>query len=92
MSELEFYSKEQLVTLNNAVKESVDSLIRGEAEADFRKDVAARMEEELKMKKADFNALVKERFNEKSTKVLQKAQEIVDLNEELVSAARNLNK
>ena len=89
MSEmLEFHSPEQLKKLEGAVKESVESLYRSEAEAAFRKDVAERMKEELNMKPADFNALVAERFAEKSTKKLMKAQEIVDLNEELLNVSR----
>lgn len=83
-------SREEKVKLNNAIVECANSLVRAEGESEFRKDVANRMKEELNYPTADFNLLVKERYAEKSTKALEKHQETVDLNEELVSIGRNV--
>ena len=81
-------SKPDMTTLNNAVNEAVSSLSREEGEKVFRKDVAERMKEELGIKPATFNALVKERFNEAITNRAMKDQEIVELNEQLINNSR----
>lgn len=77
------WTQPELAKLDGAVRESMDSLIRAAAEKDLQKDIADRMEEELGIKKADYNALVRERFEDKSSKLLEKHEEIVELNEEL---------
>lgn len=77
------------VKLNNMVKELVDSLTRSEAEKSFRSDVAARAKEELGIKPTILNQIAAERFNDSITEKLAKLEEVVDLNDELISAAKN---
>jgi hypothetical protein len=67
--------------LNNMVEEAVDSHIRSSAEKNLRSDIATRAKEELALKTSDFNALVNERFEEKSTKAIEKHEAIAELNE-----------
>lgn len=67
--------------LNNMIDECVTSKFRQDSETQFRKDVAARAKEELGFTTSDFNSLVAERYQNKSTDALEKHQEIVDLNE-----------
>ena len=78
------YSKEEQTKLNNAVEELVQSLIREDGEKQFRKDVAARIKEELGFKSSDLNDLAKERFENAATEKVEKMQNIVDLNELLL--------
>jgi len=83
------YTQPELVKLNDMIEEAVDSLIREDSEKQFRKDVAERAKEELKLKSSQFNALVKERFNQTATKTYEKNESIIEFNEELLTAARN---
>lgn len=82
------YTQPELATINNCVEECVNSLIREDAEKQLRKDIVDRAKEELKMKPAMFNMLVKERFDSKSTKTLEKHEEIVELNDQLINAIK----
>lgn len=82
------YTPDELKSINDAVEECVKSLEREENEKSFRKDVVSRMGDELKMKSAEFNALVKERYNSTSTKAIEKHEEIADFNEKLISSAK----
>lgn len=82
------YTPQELATINNCVEECVNSLVREEGEKSLRKDILDRAKEELKMKPAMFNMLVKERFDSKSTKTLEKHEEIVELNEKLINAVK----
>lgn len=66
--------------LNGAVDELVSSLIRQDAETQFRKDVAETMREQLNFKTSELNALAKERFEHKASENVEKNQAIVDLN------------
>lgn len=84
MEEYQLTPQEQQ-KLNAAINEATDSFIRQDGEVQFRKDVAERMQDELAIKKSDFNALVKERFDEASTKALEKHQRAVEFNEMLVN-------
>ena len=84
MSEYQLSPEEQR-KLNNAVEEVVQSLIRQDAEVQFRKDVAERVKEELGFKSAELNALAKERFDNKATEQVEKWQDVIDLNEMLLA-------
>lgn len=72
-----------MTKLDNAVTECVNSLMKSEAERCFRKDVLDRMKEELDIKPADFNALVKERFNDSISEKIAKLEVVVELNDAL---------
>lgn len=82
------YTQQELNIINNCVEECVDSLVREDGEKQLRKDIVERAKDELKMKPAMFNMLVKERFESKSTKTLEKHEEIIELNEQLISAVK----
>lgn len=77
-------SPDTLTKLDNAVTECVNSLIRGQAEKDFRKDVLDRMKEEIDdFKPADFNALVLERYDDRITNKIAKMESVVEMNDAL---------
>ena len=88
MSEI-ILSQPEKVKLDGMVRELVDSLTRSEAEKSFRKDVGDRAKEELGIKPALLNQIAAERFNDSITEKLAKLEEVVDLNDELISAAKN---
>lgn len=67
--------------INNAVDEAVDSLTRIQAEKDHMKDIVEVLKEDVGMKPALFNALVKQRFESSSSKNLEKHEEIVELDD-----------
>lgn len=71
--------------INDMIDECVTSKFRQDSEVQFRKDVAARAKEELGFTVSDFNSLVSERYDNKSTEALEKHQEVVDLNETLIN-------
>lgn len=74
--------------LDGMVRECVVALEKIRDLKSFMKDVADRAKEELAFSPADFNALVTERFADKQSKVLEKAERLVDLNEELLELSR----
>lgn len=84
-------TKPELVKLNSCVKECVDSVMREEGEKVFRKDVADRVQEEFGIKKSVFNKLVSERFLEKSNEQIAKLEELIEFNEQLILAAKNVS-
>lgn len=84
MSEYQLSPEEQR-KLNNAVEEVVQSLIRQDAEVQFRKDVAETLREELNFKSSDLMALARERLENKASEQVEKYQDIVDLNSVLIS-------
>jgi len=73
-----------MTILNNAVNECVDSIVRSQAEAEFRKDVISRVKEECDMSAADFNKLVKERFDSTISTKIEDLEKIVSINEALI--------
>lgn len=77
-----------LIKLNNAVEEAVAAHIRIADEKSFIGDVIERMEEELAFPASAFRALVSERYKEAKSKVLEQAEQIVDLNDQLLDAKR----
>lgn len=74
--------------LDGMVRECVVALEKIKDLKSFMKDVGERAKEELAFPTADFNALVAERFSDKQSKVLEKAERLVDLNEELLEISR----
>jgi len=85
------FNQKELIQINDAVTECVNSLIRIDGEKQFMKDVAERLNDELGLEKALFNRVVKERFDSKVSKNVEKLEESVEFNEELLTAARNAN-
>lgn len=85
------YTPEELKDIDSCVEEAVGSLIRQEAEKDLRKDIITRMKEEFSMKPATFNMLVGERFDSKSSKNLEKHEEIVNFNDKLIARSKQTN-
>ena len=82
-------SPEVMTKLDNAVNECVTSMMRIEHEKDFQKDVVDRMKEEIDgFKPADFNALVRERLNEKISEKIAKLESVVELNDALIEHRR----
>lgn len=77
-------SPDVMTKLDNAVTECVNSLVRTQAEKDFRKDVLDRLKEEIDgFKPADFNALVKERFDDSITNKVAQLEAVIELNDAL---------
>lgn len=74
--------------LNAAVEEAMQAHVRIADEKSFIGDVAERMEEELSFPKTVFNQLVAERYKESRSKLIEKAEQIVNLNDELLDAVR----
>lgn len=84
-------SPEVMTKLDNAVNECVTSMMRIEHEKDFQKDVVDRMKEEIDgFKPADFNALVKERLNDKISEKIAKLESVVELNDALIEHRRKM--
>lgn len=76
---------EEQTKINNAVEEIVGSLVREDGEKQLRKDITARMKEEINFTPAELNALARERFDSKATENVEKFQGIIDLNELLIA-------
>jgi hypothetical protein len=83
------FNPKELTTINAAVNEGVNSKIREQAEKDLRKEIADRLKDELGLAPADFNQLVRERYDSSVSEKITKMEEIVDLNESLVNANPN---
>lgn len=73
-----------MTAVDNAVEECVNSLIRVQAENEFRKDVVSALKEKCDLSTSQFNALVKERLEGAATKRIEKDDNIVSLNEALI--------
>lgn len=56
---IDVLNEKQIADLRNMVKESVDSLMRQDAEKTLRSEIAARAKEELEFSRKQFNQLVK---------------------------------
>ena len=77
-------SPDVMTKLDNAVSECVNSLVRSQAEKDFRKDVLDRLKDEIDgFKPSDFNALVKERYDDSITDKVAKLEAVIELNDAL---------
>lgn len=69
--------------INDAIDEAVASLVREDGEKQLRKDIIEELKDSLGITPSLFNALVKERFDGKSKKNVEKHEEIVAINEML---------
>jgi hypothetical protein len=78
-----------MTAVDNAVEECVNSLIRVQAENEFRKDVVSALKEKCDLSTSQFNALVKERLEGAATKRIEKDDNIVSLNEALIQHRKN---
>lgn len=82
-------SPDLMTKLDNAVNECVDSLVRANAEKEFRKDVMEMLKDEIDgFKPADFNALVKERFDDSITEKVAKLESVIEMNDALIEHRR----
>lgn len=81
---------EQQQIVRDAVKESVDSLLRISAEKELQKDIADRIQEKLGIKKADFTKLVSEQYEGKVSDQIAKLEAIVELKEILYGSSDRL--
>jgi len=82
-------SYKELVSINNAVDESVNSLIREQSEKDLRKEIIERMKEEFEFTKEEiklFKISVTERYKEDCTEKLQELEEGLSYNDNLLEA------
>jgi hypothetical protein len=81
---------EQKQILRDAVKESVDSLLRVSSEKELQKDIAERIQEKLNIKKTDFTKLVSEQYEGKVSDQIAKLESVVELKEMLYGSADRL--
>ena len=81
---------EQQQIIRDAVKESVDSLLRISAEKELQKDIADRIQEKLGIKKADFAKLVSAQYEGKVSDQIAKLEAIVELKEMLYGSSDRL--
>lgn len=81
------YTKPELKKINDMIEECVESLMRQDGEVEFRKDVVARAKDDVAMKPALFNMLVKQRLELKSSSLLEKHEEVVSFDEQLKASA-----
>ena len=82
MSEL-ILTPEQKEALTGMVKEAFASCVREDGEKQLRKDIADRCQEEIGIKKADFNKIVAEKFKGTASKAIETNQFAVDVLEQL---------
>jgi len=80
---LENLSPDSAKVLDGAVEEACIALQKIEDKKAHIKDIAEMVKIEVDIKPAEFNALVKERFESASTKKLEKINAIIELNEKL---------
>lgn len=85
------YSDAVLTMLEGCVQEASDSLVRQQAEKDLRGEIAQRVKEEVGMSTSEFNALVKERYDESLSDKVAKLEEAIAINERLIDHRRKRN-
>lgn len=79
----------ELLELDGYVREAVDSLTLDAAQKDHRKAIAERANEKFKISASDFNKITRQRYEERSSRTTEREQEIVEFDEELMTASRN---
>jgi hypothetical protein len=87
------YSYQELVAINNAVDESVNSFVREQAEKDLRKEILERMKDEFEMSKEElilFKNAVVERYKENITEKVTILEESLAFNDSLLEAEMKL--
>ena len=80
----------ELMALDNAIEEAVLSHERAYNEKLLRDDIKARMVEELAVPASFFESLTKERYESKSTALLEKHTQIIELNDQLRSTSERV--
>lgn len=75
--------------LSKLIDECVNSMVREQAEKDYRKDVAADLKEKYHMERSYFNQLVKNRYDNSVKEKYDKMEDILEFDEELRTAQRN---
>lgn len=83
------YTQPELAKINDNVEDAVGIHLQIASLKTQLKDKAAHVKDEFGLPTSEFNALVGERFDEKTTKTQEKAEKILELNEELELAAKN---
>lgn len=86
-------SYKDLVNINNAVNESVDSLVREQAEKDLRKEIVEVMKEEFDFSKEEikmFKVAVMERYKTAASDKIVELEEGVAYNDNLLDAELKL--
>lgn len=82
------FTKEQRVSIDQAVEEMLQSYSRQEREKNLRRDIIDRMKEEFSLEAKVFNTIVKERLNDKVSEQVSELQTALDLNDELLASRR----
>lgn len=82
------FTKEERVSIDNAVEEVLQSLRRQDQEKELRKDIVDRMKEEFGLDSKVFNTIVKERVNDKVSEQVSELQTALELNDELLASRR----
>lgn len=86
------FNQKELLKINNAVDECVNSLVREQSEKDFRKDVQERMKDELGMDKDTlkyFKLAVNERYKEDVAEKMKVFEDSLSFNDQLLEAESN---
>ena len=82
------FTKEERVSIDQAVEEMLQSYSRQEREKNLRRDIIDRMKEEFSLEAKVFNTIVKERLNDKVSELVSELQTALDLNDELLASRR----
>ena len=82
------FTKEERVSIDQAVEEMLQSFSRQDREKELRKDIISRMKEEFSLDSKVFNTIVKERLNDKVSEQVSELQTALDLNDELLASRR----
>ena len=82
------FTKEERVSIDQAVEEMLQSYSRQEREKNLRRDIIDRMKEEFSLEAKVFNTIVKERLNDKVSEQVSELQPELDLNDELLASRR----
>lgn len=77
------YSPTQLQTINNAINEFVDSLVREDSEKELRKAILSRMKEELEFSPKDFRTIAKERYDKSISEKVTQLEDALAMEETL---------
>lgn len=86
-------SYKDLVSINNAVNESVDSLVREQSEKDLRKEIVEVMKEEFDFSKEEikmFKTAILERYKTSASEKIVELEEGVIYNDNLLNAELKL--
>lgn len=82
------FTKEERVSIDQAVEEMLQSFSRQDREKNLRRDIVDRMKEEFSLDSKVFNTIVKERLNDKVSEQVSELQTALDLNDELLASRR----